>query len=92
MPTPPLIVEATIHFLQAHLPFSRMVRRDLEFIASRARLGYFPVGSVYVPVHCILPLSPAPDAVPVMPSKRHLPPLNVPVALAASVFSSWRAL
>ncbi len=48
MPTPPLIVEATIHFLQAHLPFSRMVRRDLEFIASRARLGYFPVGSTIV--------------------------------------------
>jgi CBS domain-containing protein len=46
--TPPLIVEATIHFLKAHLPFSRMARRDLEFIAERARLAYFPVGSTIV--------------------------------------------
>jgi CBS domain-containing protein len=46
--TPPLIVEATIRFLKAHLPFSRMARRDLEFIAERARLGYFPVGSTIV--------------------------------------------
>jgi CBS domain-containing protein len=46
--TPPLIVESTIRFLKAHLPFSRMARRDLEFIADRARLGYFPVGSMIV--------------------------------------------
>ena len=48
VPTPPLIVESTIRFLKAHLPFSRMARRDLEFIAARARLGYFPVGSTIV--------------------------------------------
>ena len=48
MSTPPLIVESTIRFLKAHLPFSRMARRDLEFIAERVRLGYFPVGSVIV--------------------------------------------
>ena len=46
--TPPLIVESTINFLKTHLPFSRMARRDLEFIAERARLGYFPVGSTIV--------------------------------------------
>ena len=48
MSTPPLIVESTIQFLKTHLPFSRMARRDLEFIAERARLGYFPVGSTIV--------------------------------------------
>ncbi|MBK7903601.1 MAG: CBS domain-containing protein [Proteobacteria bacterium] len=48
MSTPPLIVESTISFLKAHLPFSRMARRDLEFIAAQARLGYFPVGSTIV--------------------------------------------
>ena len=48
MPTPPLIVESTIHFLRTHLPFSRMARGDLEFIAERARLGYFPVGALIV--------------------------------------------
>jgi CBS domain-containing protein len=54
--TPPLIVESTIRFLKAHLPFSRMARRDLEFIAGRVRLGYFPVGSVIVnPVDGIAP-------------------------------------
>jgi CBS domain-containing protein len=46
--TPPLIVDATIRFLKAHLPFSRMARKDLEFIAGRVRLGYFPVGTVIV--------------------------------------------
>jgi CBS domain-containing protein len=46
--TPPLIVETTIRFLKAHLPFSRMGPRDLEFIAGRSRLGYFPVGSTIV--------------------------------------------
>jgi CBS domain-containing protein len=46
--TPPLIVESTIRFLKAHLPFSRMARRDLEFIAERARLGYFPVGTTII--------------------------------------------
>jgi len=48
MATPPLIVESTIRFLRSHLPFSRMARGDLEFIAGRARLGYFPVGSTIV--------------------------------------------
>jgi CBS domain-containing protein len=48
VPTPPFIVESAISFLKAHLPFSRMARRDLEFIAARARLGYFPVGSTIV--------------------------------------------
>jgi CBS domain-containing protein len=48
MATPPLIVESTIRFLRAHLPFSRMARVDLEFIAVHARLGYFPVGSTIV--------------------------------------------
>ena len=48
MSTPPLIVDATVQFLRAHLPFSGMARKDLEFIAERARLGYFPVGTVIV--------------------------------------------
>ena len=48
MPTPPLIVESTINFLRTHLPFSRMARVDLEFIAERSRLGYFPVGALIV--------------------------------------------
>ena len=48
MSTPPLIVEATIRFLKTHVPFSRMVRKDLEFVAERARLGYFPVGTTIV--------------------------------------------
>ena len=48
MSTPPLIVEATVRFLKAHLPFSRMARRDLEFVAGHARLGYFPAGSTIV--------------------------------------------
>jgi CBS domain-containing protein len=46
--TPPLIVESTTRFLKAHLPFSRMSQKDLEFIAERARLGYFPVGTTIV--------------------------------------------
>ena len=48
MATPPLIVESTTRFLKAHLPFSRMAARDLEFIAARARLAYFAVGTVIV--------------------------------------------
>jgi CBS domain-containing protein len=48
MTTPPLIVETTLRFLRSHLPFSRMARADLEFIAGRSRLGYFPVGSTIV--------------------------------------------
>ena len=48
MSTPPLIVDATIGFLRAHLPFSRMERQELEFVAERARLGYFPVGTTIV--------------------------------------------
>jgi CBS domain-containing protein len=46
--TPPLIVDSTIRFLKAHLPFSGMARKDLEFVAERVRLGYFPVGAVIV--------------------------------------------
>jgi CBS domain-containing protein len=46
--TPPLIVDTTIRFLKAHLPFSRMSHADLEFIAGRVRLGYFPVGTTIV--------------------------------------------
>jgi CBS domain-containing protein len=46
--TPPLIVDATVQFLRTHLPFSRMDRKDLEFVAERVRLGYFPVGTVIV--------------------------------------------
>jgi len=45
---PPLLLEATLRFLRAHEPFARMARRDLEFLAGRARLGYFPAGSVVV--------------------------------------------
>ena len=48
MSTPPLIVDSTVRFLKAHLPFSRMGRPDLEFVAERARLGYFPVGTTIV--------------------------------------------
>ena len=48
MSTPPLIVDATVTFLRAHVPFSGMARKDLEFVAERARLGYFPVGTVIV--------------------------------------------
>ena len=48
MSTPPLIVESTLRFLRAHLPFSRMSQKDLEFIAARAQLGYFPVGTTIV--------------------------------------------
>jgi len=48
MATPPLIVESTTRFLREHLPFSRMSAKDLEFIAARARLAYFPVGTVIV--------------------------------------------
>jgi CBS domain-containing protein len=45
MATPALIVEATVRFLREHVPFSRMARKDLEFIAERAQLAYFPVGT-----------------------------------------------
>ena len=48
MSTPPLLVETTLRFLQGHLPFSQMARRDLEFIAERVQLAYFPAGSVIV--------------------------------------------
>ncbi len=48
MATPTLIVESTLRFLRAHVPFAAMAQRDLEFIASRARLAYFPVGAVIV--------------------------------------------
>jgi len=43
--TPPLIVDSTVRFLQAHMPFSRMARKDLDFVAERVRLAYFPVGA-----------------------------------------------
>ena len=45
MAAPALIVESTVRFLREHVPFSRMARKDLEFIAERAQLAYFPVGS-----------------------------------------------
>jgi len=45
MAAPALIVESTVRFLRAHVPFSRMARKDLEFVAERAQLAYFPVGS-----------------------------------------------
>jgi CBS domain-containing protein len=48
MTAPPLILEATLRFLRAHEPFARMARRDLEFLAGRARLAYFGAGSVVV--------------------------------------------
>jgi len=48
MAAPALIVESTVRFLRAHVPFSRMARKDLEFIAERAQLAYFPVGSTIV--------------------------------------------
>jgi CBS domain-containing protein len=48
MATPALIVEATVRFLREHVPFSRMARKDLEFIAERAELAYFPVGTTIV--------------------------------------------
>jgi len=48
MSTPPLIVESTVRFLKAHLPFSSMSRKDLEFVAERVHLAYFPVGTTIV--------------------------------------------
>ena len=48
MSTPPLLLESTLRFLKAHLPFSRMHRKDLEFIAERVQLAYFPVGTTIV--------------------------------------------
>jgi CBS domain-containing protein len=48
MAAPALIVESTLRILQGHPPFSRMARRDLEFIAERAQLAYFPVGTTIV--------------------------------------------
>jgi CBS domain-containing protein len=48
MSTPPLLLETTLRFLKTHLPFSRMPRRDLEYIAERVQLAYFPVGSTIV--------------------------------------------
>jgi CBS domain-containing protein len=48
MAAPALIVEATVRFLREHVPFSRMARKDLEFIAERAELAYFPIGTTIV--------------------------------------------
>jgi CBS domain-containing protein len=48
MPTPALINEATVAFLRHHAPFSGMATVDLEFIAERVRLAYFPVGSLII--------------------------------------------
>ena len=48
MNTPALIAETTIGFLRGHMPFSRMSRSDLEHVARRVRLAYFPVGTTIV--------------------------------------------
>jgi CBS domain-containing protein len=48
MAAPALIVESTLRLLREHPPFSRMARKDLEFIAERAQLAYFPVGTTIV--------------------------------------------
>ncbi len=48
MATPALITESTIRFLRDHMPFSRMARADLEFLATRVKLAYFPVGTTIV--------------------------------------------
>ena len=48
MAAPALIVDTTVRFLRAHVPFARMARKDLEFIAERAQLAYFPVGTSIV--------------------------------------------
>jgi CBS domain-containing protein len=48
MAAPALIVETTVRFLRSHVPFARMARQDLEFIAERAQLAYFPVGTTIV--------------------------------------------
>ena len=48
MATPALITESTIRFLRPHMPFSRMSRGDLEFLAERVKLAYFPVGTTIV--------------------------------------------
>ena len=48
MAAPALIVESTLRLLQGHPPFSGMARKDLEFIAERAQLAYFPVGTTIV--------------------------------------------
>lgn len=48
MTTPPLIVEATVAFLRAHEPFSRMAGRDLAELVPRLRLAYFPVGAAII--------------------------------------------
>jgi len=48
MAAPALIVESTLRLLREHVPFSRMARKDLEFIAERVQLAYFPVGTTIV--------------------------------------------
>jgi CBS domain-containing protein len=48
MAAPALIVESTVRFLREHVPFARMARKDLEFIAGHAQLAYFPVGTTIV--------------------------------------------
>ena len=48
MPTPALIKEATVALLRHHAPFSAMATADLEFVAERVRLAYFPVGSLII--------------------------------------------
>jgi CBS domain-containing protein len=48
MTTPVLIAESTVRLLRAHMPFSRMALPDLEYIAGRVRLAYFPVGTTIV--------------------------------------------
>ena len=48
MSTPALILDSTINFLKGHAPFSRMAAPDLQFLAERVKLAYFPVGSTIV--------------------------------------------
>jgi signal-transduction protein with cAMP-binding, CBS, and nucleotidyltransferase domain len=48
MAAPALIIESTLRFLREHPPFSRMARKELELIAMRAQLAYFPVGTTIV--------------------------------------------
>jgi CBS domain-containing protein len=48
MSVPELIVESTVRFLKDYEPFARMARDDLRFLASRAQLAYFPVGTTIV--------------------------------------------
>ncbi len=48
MSTPALILDSTVNFLKGHAPFSRMAGKELQFLAERVKLAYFPVGSTIV--------------------------------------------